>query len=73
MNENIKQMRRLFFVNKHVKKILIKNFEIIIMNCTYKINKYKMSLLVIMSHTILSTSFYIDFAFLKKEKKKNFV
>ena len=72
LNEKINQVRRLFFVNKHVKEMLCKNFEIIVMNCIYKTNKYKMSLLVIMSHTALSTSFYIDFAFLESEKEKNF-
>ena len=64
-------MRKLFFVNKHVIDIFRKNSEIIIMNVIYKINKYEMSLFVIMSHTTLNSSFYIAFAFLKK--KKNFV
>ena len=43
------------------------------MDCIYKINKYKMSLLIIMSHTALGINFYIAFAFLKKKKKKDFV
>ena len=66
-------MRKLFFVNKHVADIFRKNFEIIIMNVTYKINKYEISLFVIINYTALNNSFYIVFAFLKKKKKKNFV
>ena len=72
MNHEIKRLRRLFFVNNDVKKILRKNFEILVMNCIYKINKYDMSLMIIMSHTAIDTSFYIGFAFLEKKKQKDF-
>ena len=43
------------------------------MDCIYKINKYRMSLLVMMSHTVLGTSFYIAFAFLVSKEEKDFV
>ena len=72
MNHEIRRLRKLFFVNNDVKKILRKNFEILVMNCIYKINKYDMSLMIIMSHTAIDTNFYIDFAFLEKKKQKNF-
>ena len=39
------------------------------MDCTYKTNKYRMPLLIIMSHTALGTSFYIGFAFLEEEEE----
>ena len=42
------------------------------MDCTYKTNKYKMPLLVIMGHTALSTSFYVGFAFLEGEEEEDF-
>ncbi len=42
------------------------------MNCTYKINEYKLSLLVIVDYIALSTTFYVDFVFLTKETKKNY-
>ena len=66
----IKRIKKLFFVNKHIKKILCKNFEIFVMNCTYKINKYDMSMFVVMNHISLNTNFYIDFAFIEKKKRK---
>ena len=72
MNDEIKRLRKFFFVNNDVKKILCKNFEIFVMNCIYKINKYDMSLMIIMSHIAINISFYIDFAFLKKKEQKNF-
>lgn len=39
------------------------------MDCTYKTNKYKLPLLVIVGHTSLGITFYVGFAFLAKEKK----
>jgi hypothetical protein len=37
-----------FFFVKSISKILLKtNYEVLIMNCTYKTNRYKMSLLII--------------------------
>ena len=42
------------------------------MDCTYKTNKYKMPLLIIMGHTALGTSFCIGFAFLEKEEEEDF-
>ena len=72
INFEIKRLHRLFFVNNDVKKILCKNFEIFVMNCIYKINRYDMSLMIIMNHIAININFYIDFAFLKKKKQKNF-
>ena len=67
------QVRRLFFVNKHVTEILRKNPDVIVMDCTYKTNKYRMPMLVIMGHTALGTSFYIGFAFLSSDEEEDFV
>ena len=73
LKKKFKREKRMFFVDKSVKKILCKNFEIVMMNCIYKINRYKMSLLSIVDHISLSTTFYIVYVFLANEKKKNFV
>lgn len=43
------------------------------MDCTYKKNLYKLSLLVIVGHTCLGTTFYTGFAFLANEKEPAFV
>ena len=69
LNENIKRMRRLFFVNKHMKFFFLKNFEIIMIDCTYKINKYKMFLMILIKHIALNIFLY-RFCFFRKKKKK---
>ena len=72
LKNKINHVKRFFFVNKHVKNIFNDNFEIVVMNCIYEINKYKMSLMIIMKHISLKTFFYIDFVFIEKKEEKNF-
>ncbi len=66
------EITHLFFVEKHTSKLLKNNWEVLLMNCIYKINRYKLLLLVIVDHISLSTIFYVDFAFLTRETEKNF-
>jgi hypothetical protein len=42
------------------------------MNCTYKINKYRMSLFIIDDQTVLHTSFYVVFCFTAKKIIENY-
>ena len=37
------------------------------MDCTYKINKFKMPLCIITGITSLNTTFYVDFCFMSQE------
>ena len=62
----------MFFVDKNVIRILSQNNEILILDCTYKINKYKMSLMIIADQTVLRIIFLIEFAFIFDEKQNNF-
>jgi hypothetical protein len=41
-------------------------------NCTYKINRYKMSLLIISDQTKLHTNFYVAFCFMSREKMNDY-
>ena len=66
---NFKRVKILFFVNKKMINILCKNFEMFIINCIYKINKYDMFLLNIVDHIFINIIFYIDFAFVWTKKK----
>ena len=43
------------------------------MNYTYKINKYKILLLIIIEITFLNIIFYVNFCFMKKEHYNNYV
>ena len=47
--------------------ILKYNCEVLILDATYKTNRYKLLLLVITGVTALNTSFYVGFAFMKAE------
>ena len=69
-----KKITWLFFVDlMSTKKFLKINYEILIMNCIYKINKYKILLLDIIDHTCLKTTFYAVLCFLFEKIEKNYV
>lgn len=50
-----------------MQQVLRENPEVLIMDCTYKTNKYKMPLLIITGVTCLNTSFFAAFCFMKGE------
>jgi len=72
LKKTTKQVKKLFFVHKGMLEILCKNPEVLIMDCTYKTNKYKMPLLTICGVTSLGTTFIVGFAFLDKETKNHY-
>jgi hypothetical protein len=45
----------------------------LIEDCTYKINKYKMSLMIIFDQIALHKTFYVAFCFMTKEKQDDYV
>ena len=51
---------------KHYPKVLL-------MDCTYKTNRFNMPLLNIMGSTGLNTSFFIGFAFLSGEMDEDYI
>lgn len=53
-------------------KILKKNSKILLMDCSYKTNKYKF-FFVIVEHIFLNIFLYVKFAFLIKKHEKKFV
>ena len=63
----------LFIIKKISKKLLKINSKILIMNCIYKINRYKLSLLVIFEITALNISFYIAFVFMLHEIADDYI
>ena len=50
-------------------KMLKLNPEILIMNCTYKTNIYKMLLLIITKQTAINTTFYVTFVFFSQKNE----
>ncbi len=63
----------LFFTSECMQKLLRENSEILIMNCTYKTNKYKMPLLIIIDVTSLNIFYYVAFCFMKGESFGDYV
>ena len=56
-----------------MQKLLHLNIKILIINCIYKTNKYKIFLLIIIEIIVLNIIFYVDFCFIKKENYNNYV
>lgn len=67
------QVTHLYFTKDICKTKLKVNPEILIMDCIYKCNKYRLPLLNIVGTTCLNTTFYIAFGFLFQEWKHDFI
>jgi hypothetical protein len=62
------QITHLFYIKESCQFILKINHEVLVLNCTYKINKYKISLLIISEQTRLHVNFYVAFCFMTSKK-----
>jgi hypothetical protein len=71
-NEN-NQIIHFFFNKESFRSILKKNHEILIMNATYKINRYKMSFLIISEQTTLNITFHVAFCFMTQKTSANYI
>jgi hypothetical protein len=71
--DRLNQVTHLFFAKKSSQSILKINYEVLIMNCTYKINRYKMSLMIIFDQIVLHKIFYVVFCFMTKKKQNDYV
>jgi transposase-like protein len=49
------------------------NWEVLIIDCTYKTNKYGMPLCIIFGVTALNTTFYVAFAFISSEHSDSYM
>ncbi len=62
-----------FFIIKQTTKLFLKtNHEVLIMNCTYKINWYNMSLMIVSEQIALHINFYVDFDFMTHEETSDY-
>ncbi len=64
---------KLFFNWLSCHDMLICNSKILIMNCIYKINHYKMLLLIIIKVITLNIFFFVEFCFMTVEKTANYM
>ncbi len=67
----LNQMTHLFFSKKTSQSILKINYKVLIMNCTYKTNRYEMSLMIISDEIVLHKIFYVLFCFMTKKNKND--
>ena len=63
LKKDTKEIQRLFSLNKKSGQLLLKDHEVLIMDCIYKTNKYRTSLL---------TTFHAGFAFLSSESPDDY-
>ncbi len=71
--DRLNQVIHFFFAKKSSQSILKINYEVFIMNCIYKINRYKMSLMIIFDQIVLHKTFYVVFCFMTKKKQNDYV
>ena len=69
----INQITHLFISHSNLYPLLRANSHTFIMDCIYKTNQFKFSLLIICSITPLNITFYIEFVFQFEEKEKNYI
>ena len=69
---DLNQIIHFFFVKDIQQSLLKKNHEILIMNCIYKINKYRMFLFIISNQTAMTIYFYVVFCFIVKETNSDY-
>jgi len=62
----------LFFINESSKETLASYGEVLILDCTYKSNRYEMPLAIGTGVTALNTSFYAGMCFLKGENQEDY-
>lgn len=71
--DNQNQFQSLFFVHKQSQKLLKSNEKVLVLNCTYWTNQFKISLLDVLRVTALNTTSYVGFCFMTKKERKNYV
>ena len=69
----INVLKYFFFISKCMQLLLIKYYKMLIINCIYKINKYKILLLIIIEIIFSNIIFYVEFCFIKNEIFENYL
>lgn len=73
MIDEFHEFIHLFFTKENTLKMLKNNSKVLLMNCIYKINKFKLSLLIIVEQIFMSSTFYTEFAFISKKQEADYV
>ena len=70
---NTHRLSHLFFSHTESLRLLTLKHEVLILDCTYKTNRFNMPLLEITGITSLGYNFWVAFCFLHSEKEGDFV
>ena len=70
--DDLDRITHLFFIKGCSQRLLKTNYEVLVMDATYKTNRYKMPLLIISGQTALHTNFYVAFCFMAKEATSDY-
>jgi hypothetical protein len=70
--DDFSHITHLFIIKQTTKLLLKTNHEVLIMNCTYKTNRYNMSLMIISEQIALHTNFYVVFDFMTHEETSDY-
>jgi hypothetical protein len=65
-------VQNLFFAHDKQVRLLLANPDIILMDCTYRTNKFKIPLLHVVGCTSMQTFFSAGFCFLRNETRQNY-
>ena len=66
------QVTDLFFIRNDCLELLRDNYEVILMDCTYKTNRYKLPLLLIQRVTCFYSTFFIGYVFLSDKTEESY-
>ena len=72
LEDGVHRLSHLFFSHTESLQLLALNPEVLIMDCTYKTNRFNMPLLNIIGITSLGKNFWVAFYFLRNEKEGDF-
>lgn len=70
--DSTNHVQYLFFTHRKQLQLLLANPDILLMDCTYRTNKYRLPLLHILGCTNLQTFFSAGFCFLRNETKQDY-
>jgi MULE transposase domain len=71
--DSINRITHLFFTYPKSVEMLNLYPDLILLDCTYKTNRFKLFLLNIVGSTCLNTTFYIAFCFFKYKDKESYI
>src|SRR5437763_12432875 len=71
--DRIEYVTQLFFAYLRSVQLFQQYPSVVLLDCTYKTNRFKMPLLIIIGTTCLNLSYYTAFCFLRQAKEEDYI